>query len=177
MYVCVYQSVYEKDQKQNLWFPCSSTAATWFPSSYHNNNKTKNQEFKENFTLLSSSPSSLPLYLCSQVACENKRFVVKWVVQTIKTDATYYFFAIWAHSPPVPPSDQLLQSMCSATVFHLLMWEKSQLTISYLVLAPPPPLLSLLAKYQVLLPFPTSFTLVRSKSIYCVRHTNIQLGY
>ncbi len=52
---------------------------------------------------------------------KTKRFVVKWVVQTIKTDATYYFFAIWAHSPPVPPSDQLLQSMCSATVFHLLM--------------------------------------------------------
>lgn len=134
----------------------------------------KHQEFKENFTLL-SSPSSLPLSLFWS-GLWKQRFVLKWVVQTIKTDATYYFCNLGPLSCPFPIwSTAAVHVQCHS--LHLLMWEKSQLTISYLVLAPPPPTLSLLANYQVLLPFRTSFALVRSKSIYCVRHTSIQLSY
>jgi hypothetical protein len=124
MYVCVYQSLYEKDQNKSL-IPLLFNSSTWFPSSYHNKQK-KNQEFKENFTLL-SSPSSLPLYLCSEVGCENKDLLWSGLYKQLKL-MPLTIFAIWAHSPALSPiwSTAAVHVQCHS--LHLLMWEKSQLT-------------------------------------------------
>lgn len=176
MYVFTSQCM--RKTKNKSLIPLLFNSSTWFPSSYHTT-KQKTKNSKENFTLLSSSPSSLPLSLFSSGLWKQKDLLWSGLCKQLKlmpltiflqSGPTLLPFPIWStaavhvqcHSLPVtdvreePANYQLLSTSSSSSSSYSFSPGKVPGTI---------------------LPFPTSFTLVRSKSIYCVRHTNIQLSY
>jgi hypothetical protein len=137
MYVFTSQCM--RKTKNKSLIPLLFNSSTWFPSSYHHN-KTKNQEFKENFTLLSSSPSSLPLSLFSSGLWKQKDLDLLWsglckqlklmpLTIFLQSGPTLLPFPIWStaavhvqcHSLPVtdvreePANYQLLSTSSSSS--------------------------------------------------------------